>query len=1390
MKHPVSKAFRFQKLLSENSACQTWLASHAENGLAAIVKSSTSPLATEPAAARQLLLQSFRLQGALRWPRVVRARRKVTENDVLFIEYPYLDTANWQELTPALLWSQLEWILPEICCIVDYVHQMGYVHGDLKLANFLVRLHGRPQVRLVDLDFLCPIDSKLSAKVFGTPERIAPEILANERIVAQSDNYSLGRELQSVLSLLSTSTELSGAANDALREKISWLAEKLVAEDYLQRPRVLLAALVNIGLLDKQRHADIIKVLLRQIVRSRRAQIDKKELLKRAGFADFVRRQCRVMGLSDELLEAFSDAAQRSELRTFRILGELIHRASVEQNGDYWHLPADDQLLEATYSALQAVADGRPRTSPGSADNGGDAAHLMARAPMHEQSGHLEQAYLSYRAGLRLLQNTGSTDQIVVLLEQAGRIANQLGRLSQAAEHFETLYALPQLNGAGRLGAALRLLPVLLNTGRLNRAQAVVASLSPYVEETTDQEAREAFRRIHAWLLISQREYQRSQELLDSVIGHCRQNGFAETLAMALYTQGMLYWYRGQFDAARREVAKAIQVAEEHSITGRVLPIFVGFAVLLSDFGDHESVLRVSKQSMKHADSSGNRSSFAIICYNLATSYTRLAERQKADYWMQRTLEAASATGGRTTMITHYQQLAFLKLNFGELAAAKEAAYRALELVEEGEATKTIAKAYHVLCEAALMEGNLTQCRGFAETAILKFEHLQDEASLAEIRMLVLLCRHYIGPTDLTAEITAASGRLAQLRCRYYAAVGYYHVLVQESHSLGPQDLAAVESLLKPVDKSRVPVFAALAAVIHDGQSTAGPRARLASFKEAFRIMLAAQQNFLALVTGMKLAALYREQAQPRHARKFLRQSLRLAQALGNNLLAGRIQELLNSTGTTEDHESQLISSFHDMSKILKGIGDYRESLQRLVQFAVDQSGAERGVLLLTSRGPAKLHIAASVNCDDQSLTDILDISRNVPSAVVRDAMPLIIENALEDKRTNQFRSVLLHNIMSVMAVPLTYDEETLGVLYLDHHAIPTLFDKEDITYILTIANVIAVALATVDSFCNLRFANVELQRDLGRLGYSGTFVTRNRSIEELLGKLGAIAKTDAPVLLVGESGTGKEILCQMIHSQSLRSEHALVKLNCAAIPETMIEAELFGVEHGAATQTVARDGRFVAANGGTLYLDEIGNMPLSVQMKVLRVLEYQQFEKVGSNRPIQTDVRFIYATNMDLSQMIIDKTFREDLLYRINTFMIEIPPLRERPDDIPLLIEHFLQIHATGKKAPIFTNQVIEAMMRYSWPGNVRQLKNAVERCCILYPGERITAAMLPAEIVQPGSAGPVQDQAAAGAEIARLRQALADSGWNLSATARALNMPLTTLRRKIKKYGIRKNR
>jgi two-component system NtrC family response regulator len=303
------------------------------------------------------------------------------------------------------------------------------------------------------------------------------------------------------------------------------------------------------------------------------------------------------------------------------------------------------------------------------------------------------------------------------------------------------------------------------------------------------------------------------------------------------------------------------------------------------------------------------------------------------------------------------------------------------------------------------------------------------------------------------------------------------------------------------------------------------------------------------------------------------------------------------------------------------------------------------------------------------------------------------------------------------------------------------------------------------------------------------SFVAESDRMKEVIGLIPRIARSDSSVLVLGESGTGKELVARLVHEASPRKNNRFVAISCAALPETLIESELFGYERGAFSGAEKRKiGKFEMANTGTLFLDEIGDLPVTIQVKLLRVLQEFTFERLGSNLPIKADVRLICATNQDLMKKISEGNFREDLYYRLNVITMELPPLRDRKDDIKPLIDHFInKLAEKGRKKVMgVSREALNKLVRYDWPGNIRELENVIERALVLCRGDWIESADIPLKVESEKQ--DFRGESLADMEKQHIRDMLGKTSWNLIETATRLGIHRNTLRLKMKEYGIEK--
>jgi formate hydrogenlyase transcriptional activator len=358
----------------------------------------------------------------------------------------------------------------------------------------------------------------------------------------------------------------------------------------------------------------------------------------------------------------------------------------------------------------------------------------------------------------------------------------------------------------------------------------------------------------------------------------------------------------------------------------------------------------------------------------------------------------------------------------------------------------------------------------------------------------------------------------------------------------------------------------------------------------------------------------------------------------------------------------------------------------------------------------------------DMTPSELAEVRARVPKIIKREEiaqLPAAIASP-----------VLAENMRSGVSIPLVVGSIPLGVLTLGSTG-ESAFAQEELGLLLQVGNQVALAMENALAFGKVSEARDQLDTEKtyleDEIRYDRNLediVGESRALRETLNQAEVVAGTDATVLLMGETGTGKELIARLIHNHSSRRDHTFVKLNCAAVPSGLMESDLFGHERGAFTGAVAtKVGRFELAHRGSLFLDEVGDIPLDLQPKLLRVLQEKEFERLGSTRTLKVDVRLIAATNRDLSQMVANREFREDLYYRLAVFPIHLPALRERREDIPLLVEYLVgrYAHRMKKRIREIPTRAMEAMTTWSWPGNIRELQNFIERAVILTRGDSL---------------------------------------------------------------------
>jgi transcriptional regulator with GAF, ATPase, and Fis domain len=541
------------------------------------------------------------------------------------------------------------------------------------------------------------------------------------------------------------------------------------------------------------------------------------------------------------------------------------------------------------------------------------------------------------------------------------------------------------------------------------------------------------------------------------------------------------------------------------------------------------------------------------------------------------------------------------------------------------------------------------------------------------------------------------------------------------------------------------------------------------------------------------------------------------------------------------DHprSSQDLVTFLQIARALNEELDLTRLLTQIVDAAIHLCGAERGFLILGKSGEHSVEVARNF-AQEEVLSPEFKISRTIANRVMATGVPELTTNAQEDDRFRDLQSVADLRLRSVLCIPIRVQNEIGGVLYVDNRLQQQVFQEREKALMLSLADHAGTAILTARSVEQLRGKQVELQQALDRvdqlnaalkgqlqektselsqireeisaqsLGLRSKYdykqiVGQGRAMRSVFALLDKYIEADDPVLITGDSGTGKELVARAIHAHSRRKDHPFVSENCAALPEALLESELFGYVRGAFTGATAnKKGLLESATGGMLFLDEIGDMPFDLQKKLLRVLQEGEVRPLGSRETVKVDVRLICATNRNLEQMVRDSEFREDLYYRLAVLPVHLPPLRDRKEDIPPLVKRFLgDLQRETQTKVRISPDAMERIVAYGWPGNVRELQNEIRRAAILCDGIILESHL--SQHVREGRRGPGTPYADDGTvpsergttlpdmvrdlEIREIQKAFDRAQANKSRAAELLGLSRFALQRKLEKYALDQN-
>jgi Nif-specific regulatory protein len=479
---------------------------------------------------------------------------------------------------------------------------------------------------------------------------------------------------------------------------------------------------------------------------------------------------------------------------------------------------------------------------------------------------------------------------------------------------------------------------------------------------------------------------------------------------------------------------------------------------------------------------------------------------------------------------------------------------------------------------------------------------------------------------------------------------------------------------------------------------------------------------------------------------------------------------------------TEYLDTFSRLAELVSNrLGD-EDFLQDILDLLIQTTGAERGALFIKTVSDT-MEFAAGRNMDKTTIDDAGQLSLTAIREMDRNNI-IFTEDALVDPEFNIKKSVILHHIHSLLCIPLLVSNNVIGALYLDSRLGTSIFGPEDKGFLLAVARILASVIEKSLAFKTMTEENILLKSKMIQEIGSGYLVGKSRAMKQVYHLIDNVAKSISPVVLLGETGTGKGMLARLIHIRSERKQTKFLTINCGTIPETLLESELFGHKRGSFTGAVSdKKGLLEEGEGGTVFLDEITNTSLAFQAKLLEAIEEKIIRRLGETTTRQIDVRFLFATNRNLEIEVEDGRFRQDLFYRINVFNVEVPPLRERVNDITVLAKYFLDRYSKeiNKKVTGFTPDALQKLKDYYWPGNVRELQNVIERAVVLTKSDLISVEDLGFETAKGESIIPLKE-----IKKEAVLEALTATGWNVKRAAELLQIGRKSIYRYMKKFNI----
>lgn len=1129
-----------------------------------------------------------------------------------------------------------------------------------------------------------------------------------------------------------------------------------------------LRALVKLGLLDESSDGKTVtfpQIHLRDAVYSGMSESRRTDLHRRVG---------------DRLEPRLRDGAQ--------ILGQVAyHFARANDVGKGIHYAVEAGDLAGRSAAFHDAADfyrlGLELLDLAGADEASKTDVREKLADAYYRSSDYRNAMQSYQFLLKSIQTRTPEGQpsasLARVVKKIGKVLSKRGEQEPALSYFQSA-----MSEFERLGATEEVAEILNRIAGLHRerddhaaARECAERALRMLEGTPPNVVYGYVKNMLGVIDYSTGNWQKSREPLMQALEVAEKIGSEQLSKVASTNLGNTLLKLGDWKSARQYYNINLELSEADGDLWDLITGYNNVGVIEFCRGNYHESARYFEKSIRIDEKIGAVENEAMARENLGEAFEMLGRWNEAFEQYQRCINLQGFDEARASRSSVYVPLARLTNKKGDIPKALEYAQKAIAAAERARDEDLIAEASYVLAAIEDERENFTEAERYLGRALRIFEAHHTMQGLARAHTAsasIAFSQQRIEDAIRHAELGANFAR--QLDDRMSRAKNDW--MWGKIYSLqGNRDAAA------------------------------------AKFNEA-------RATFDELEAPYELARLQFDvgllREDPEEAAQTIRNAIRTFERLEATNDLERARGALFRIKPAAKAPDPAVVGLYEVVKIINSTLDLEEVLGRVLDLGIRRLRAERGMILLLDpiTGALRTRVVRNIHEGESK-------SRRSPQSIIKEVMQsgqsVISADASADQRFTESESVIAENILSILCVPLIIKERISGAIYVDHRQARHLFSQKDRTFLEAFADQAAIAIENARLYEELEHArtrlsleNESLRREVLVEKHLDSVVGQSEAVAKIQFSIRKAAAGNSTVLLRGESGTGKGLVARIIHNVSPRRNGPFIKFNCAALPETLAESELFGHEKGAFTGADRRKlGRFELANGGTIFLDEIGKVSLGMQAKLLRVVEDKEFERVGGTQTIKTDVKIITATNLDLEKAIEQGTFREDLFYRLNIIPLTLPPLRERKDDIALLTEYFIRKICLdlGIETKRLEPGVLELFLRYDWPGNIRELEATLHRAIVMSNGETITRndfyglfdpagtearpAAMPCALLNPVVAhmeinGEVYDEVLSSVDKQLIQRALDVSNGRIREAARRLGLARNTLKGKMQKYGI----